>query len=207
MVCFGGLTIYLQTCYYCFVRRSEPSFVHKRIGQVKIMEQQKYETKANEILTWLEHNDAGALGPVIEATLQAGMTATTDEDRDKFWASVRSLCGTLPKSPIRRGIQSNLTAEQMATVDSVTSRIENAFASIGEADLILDVMLPRQTNKRSGRYSSIEEFAADMAQSVQRKLKVAINEKRWNGAYNAADLTGMDLPAPKADNSEVSDSE
>jgi hypothetical protein len=171
------------------------------------MEQQKYETKANEILTWLEHNDAGALGPVIEATLQAGLTADSDEDRDKFWASVRSLCGTLPKSPIRRGIQSNLTAEQMATVDSVTSRIENAFASIGEADLILDVMLPRQTNKRSGRYSSIEEFAADMAQSVQRKLKVAINEKRWNGAYNAADLTGMDLPAPKADNSEVSDSE
>ena len=171
------------------------------------MDSKKYETKANEILTWLEHNDAGALGPVIEATLQAGLTATTDEDRDKFWASVRSLCGTLPTSPIRRGIQSNLTAEQVATVDSVTSRIENAFASIGEADLIMDIMLPRQTSKRSGRYSSIEEFAADMAQSVQRKLKAAISENRWDGSLNGDNLTGMDLPAPKADNSEVSDSE
>ena len=171
------------------------------------MDSKKNETKANEILTWLEHNDAGALGPVIEATLQAGLTATTDEDRDKFWASVRSLCGTLPKSPIRRGIQSNLTAEQVATVDSVTSRIENAFASIGEADLIMDIMLPRQTSKRSGRYSSIEEFAADMAQSVQRKLKAAIAENRWDGSLNGDNLTGMDLPAPKADNSEVSDSE
>ena len=64
------------------------------------MDENKYTEKANEVLEWLKVNDAGALGPVIEATLQAGLTATTDEDRDKFWASVRSLCGTLPKSPI-----------------------------------------------------------------------------------------------------------
>ena len=92
------------------------------------MDKNKYEMKATEILVWLNVNDAGALGPVIEATLQAGLSATTDEDRDKFWASVRSLCGTLPNSPIRRGIQSSLTAEQSANVDSVVSRIETAFA-------------------------------------------------------------------------------
>jgi hypothetical protein len=161
------------------------------------MENEKFNQKANEILTWLEHNDAGALGPVIEATLQAGMTATTDEDRDKFWASVRSLCGTLPKSPIRRGIQSALTAEQLACVDSVTSRIELVFASIGEADLIVDVMHPRQRGDSIGHYPSIEAWAADMASSVKRKLMVAIKENRWDGLLNGDNLTGMALPAPK----------
>tara|TARA_R110001599_G_scaffold5166_2_gene25968 strand:- start:23 stop:550 length:528 start_codon:yes stop_codon:yes gene_type:complete len=170
---------------------------------VKIMEQQKYETKANEILTWLNANDAGALGPVIEATLQAGMTATSDEDRDKFWASVRALCGTLPKSPIRRGIQSSLSAEQSANVDSVTTRIENAFASIGEADLILDVMHPRQRGDSIGPYDSIESWAADMASSINRKLKMALKEDRWDGSLNGDNLTGMALPAPKAEKSEA----
>ena len=72
------------------------------------MDEMKYAEKVGEVLEWLKVNDAGALGPVIQATCEAGLTATTDEDRDKFWASIRSLCGTLPKSPIRRGIQSTL---------------------------------------------------------------------------------------------------
>tara|TARA_R110000744_G_scaffold121036_1_gene225398 strand:- start:1365 stop:1880 length:516 start_codon:yes stop_codon:yes gene_type:complete len=171
------------------------------------MENMKFKEKANEILTWLKSNDAGALGPVIEATLQAGLTATTDEDRDKFWASVRSLCGTLPKSPIRRGIQSSLSAEQSANVDSVTTRIENAFASIGEAALILDVMHPRQRGDSIGPYASIEAWAMDMASSINRKLKMAIKENRWDGSLNGDNLTGMALPESKADKSEDSSEE
>ena len=166
------------------------------------MEKQKYEEKANEILVWLKVNDAGALGPVIEATLQAGLSAETDDDRDKFWASVRSLCGTLPNSPIRRGIQSNLTAEQSANVDSVVSRIETAFASIGEADLILDVMHPRQRGDSIGHYDSIEDWAKNMAQSVMRQLKVALKEKRWDGSLTDG-LTNMALKEPKETETEV----
>jgi len=166
------------------------------------MEQEKYEMKANEILVWLNVNDAGALGPVIEATLQAGLSATTDEDRDKFWASVRSLCGTLPNSPIRRGIQSNLTAEQSANVDSVVTRIETAFASIGEAELILDVMHPRQRGDSIGHYGSIEDWAKSMAQTVMRQLKAALKEDRWNGELTDG-LTNMALKEPKAETTEA----
>ena len=160
------------------------------------MENEKYNQKANEILTWLEHNDAGALGPVIEATLQAGLTATTDEDRDKFWASVRSLCGTLPKSPIRRGIQSSLTAEMSACVDSVVNRIESAFASIGEAELILDVMHPRQRGDSIGHYDSIESWAKAMAASGRRYMMEALNQGRWGGSMTD-NLTKMALKEPK----------
>tara|TARA_R110000787_G_scaffold249084_3_gene354671 strand:+ start:914 stop:1438 length:525 start_codon:yes stop_codon:yes gene_type:complete len=160
------------------------------------MDEMKYNEKANEILTWLKANDAGALGPVIEATLQAGFTATTDEDRDKFWASVRSLCGTLPKSPIRRGIQSSLTATQSANVDSVITRIELAFASIGDAELIMDVFFPRQRGDSMGPYATIEDFSVDMGAKVSRALKLAIKEDRWNGEL-VKGLTGMTPPVPK----------
>lgn len=166
------------------------------------MDKDKYETKANEILVWLNVNDAGALGPVIEATLQAGLTADTDDDRDKFWASVRSLCGTLPNSPIRRGIQSSLTAEQSANVDSVMTRIETAFASIGEADLIIDVMHPRQRGDSIGHYGSIEAWASSMAKTVERQLKAALKEGRWSGELTDG-LTNMALKEPKETETEV----
>lgn len=171
------------------------------------MDENKYTEKANEILEWLKVNDAGALGPVIEATLQAGLTATTDDDRDKFWASTRSLCGTLPKSPIRRGIQSSLTAEQMAAVDSVATRIELAFASIGDADIILDVMMPRQTTDSNGPYASIEDFASDMRAKVVRVIKKAITDNRWDGLLNGDNLTGMTPPEVKVKETEDSSEE
>tara|TARA_R110000850_G_scaffold21286_1_gene62905 strand:- start:64 stop:582 length:519 start_codon:yes stop_codon:yes gene_type:complete len=172
------------------------------------MNEEKYTEKANEVLEWLKVNDAGALGPVIEATLQAGLTATTDEDRDKFWASVRSLCGTLPKSPIRRGIQSSLTAEQMAAVDSVVNRITSAFASIGEEDLILDVFFPRQRGESMGPYGDIEAFASDMGAKVKRSIKKAITDNRWDGLLTDDSLTGMVPPAPtESKTAEVSSEE
>ncbi len=172
------------------------------------MDENKYNEKANEILEWLKVNDAGALGPVIEATLQAGLTATTDDDRDKFWASVRSLCGTLPKSPIRRGIQSSLTAEQLAAVDSVATRIETAFASIGDTDIVLDVMMPRQTADSNGPYSTIEDYASDMRAKVVRVIKKAITDNRWSGLLNDDGLTGMTPPEVKVkEEAEVSSEE
>jgi DnaJ-domain-containing protein 1 len=160
------------------------------------MDMQKYTEKVGEVLEWLKVNDAGALGPVIQATCEAGLTATTDEDRDKFWASIRSLCGTLPKSPIRRGIQSSLTAEQVAAVDSVVNRIESAFASIGEEELMLDVFFPRQRGDSMGPYGNIDAFASDMAAKVKRSIKKAITENRWDGLLDDNMLTGMVPPAP-----------
>lgn len=160
------------------------------------MDEMKYAEKVGEVLEWLKVNDAGALGPVIQATCEAGLEATTDEDRDKFWASIRSLCGTLPKSPIRRGIQSNLTAEQMAAVDSVVNRIVSAFASICEHDLILDVFFPRQRGESMGPYADIEAFASDMGAKVKRSIKKAITDNRWDGLLNDDLLTGMVPPAP-----------
>tara|TARA_B110000902_G_C14149762_1_gene529047 strand:+ start:697 stop:948 length:252 start_codon:yes stop_codon:yes gene_type:complete len=60
------------------------------------MDEEGFLAKATEVLIWLKENEAGALGPVIDATIQAGLTATTDDDRIKFWSSVRSLVSALP---------------------------------------------------------------------------------------------------------------
>ena len=171
------------------------------------MEKTKFDTKANEILIWLDANDAGSLGPVIEATINAGLAETDEQALDRYWNSIRSLCGNLgEKNPVRRGTPSKHSPEALANVDSVETRLMNAFASIGEADLILDIYHPRQNDKHQGHYDSIESWAAAMAASGRRYMMEALNQSRWGGGMTD-NLTNMALKEPKTTKAEVPDSE
>lgn len=171
------------------------------------MDKQKFDTKANEILIWLDANDAGSLGPVIEATIQAGLAETDEQALDRYWNSIRSLCGNLgEKNPVRRGTPSKHSPEALANVDSVETRLMNAFASIGEADLILDIFHPRQNDNHQGHYESIDSWAQAMAASGRRYMMEALNQSRWDGSMTD-NLTNMALKEPKTTKTEVSDSE
>ena len=145
------------------------------------MEQEKATQKVAEIQAWLEHNGetAGALAPLVSECCGLMETQTTDEDRDKVWASIRALLSTLgDKSPIKRGKGSSLNAEQMAVVSAVSNRLQTAFATITEFDLIQQVF-PRST--RDGQYADVEAYADHMASKAESNMKRAIRENRWDG--------------------------
>ena len=161
------------------------------------MEQEKWITKSNEIRAWLEHNDAGAMGAVITVNLDAGDSAASDDDRNRFWEAVRALCKTLPNSPIKKGRGSTLDPAIQAVVDSVSNRIQNAFVTISDADLLLEVMLPH--GKTGGAYADIDAFSKDMAMKAQRVLKAALKDGRWNGQMTEDNLTGLTPPVKESD--------
>ena len=99
------------------------------------MDREKYTNKTNEILTWLDVNDAGAMDSVIRTNIQAGMDSE-DENLDRFWAAVRAVCGTLPVSPIRHGQPSSLAPEIQASVDNVVNRVTDAFVSQSRSGIL-----------------------------------------------------------------------
>jgi len=156
------------------------------------MEQDKWNSKSNGIRAWLEHNDAGAMGAVITVNLDAGDNAASDEDRNRFWEAVRALCKTLPNSPIQKGRGSTLEPAIQACVDGVSNRIQDAFVTISDAELLLEVMLPH--GKTGGAYADIEALAKDMATKAVRVLKAALKEERWDGTMTKDGLTGMTPP-------------
>lgn len=153
------------------------------------MENDKWIMKSNEIRAWLKHNDAGAMSTVITVNLDAGDEAASDEDRNRFWEAVRALCKTLPNSPIKKGRGSTLEPAIQACVDSVQNRVQTAFATISDSDLILEVMLPH--GKTGGVYADIDAFAKDMATKAVRVLKAALKDNRWDGTMTDDELTNM----------------
>ena len=177
----------------------------------------KWTLKTTEIRAWMAHNDAGAMAPVIEQTLDAGDALgdepSQDEERDRFWEAVRAICKTLPNSPIKKGRGSTLEPAVQANVDSVKSRVHLAFAGITDAELLLEVLHPH--GKTGGVYATIEDFASDMADKAVRTMKNALKTTKeqpvpsWDGLMTEDNLTGMPPPASKTsedadeDNSEA----
>lgn len=160
------------------------------------MEKTNFEKKTNEILVWLDVNDAGALEPLIRMNIEIGRASTDPAELERYWASIRSLCGNMEKNPVRRGSPSKHSPETLANVDAVESRLITVFSSIEDADLILDIFHPRQSLESQGHYGSIESWAEHMAASGKRYMMNALNENRWDGELTD-NLTNMALKEPK----------
>ena len=168
-----------------------------------MMDESKWNEKSNDIREWLKHNDAGAMNALIAQTLDAGDSASNDDERNRFWEAVRAICKTPPNSPIKKGRGSTLEPAIQACVDGVVNRIQNAFVTISDADLILEVMLPH--GKTGGAYADIEAFAKDMSMKAQRVLKAALKDNRWDGTMNEDNLTGLTPPVKESDSESSED--
>ena len=81
--------------------------------------------KANQGLAWLNENDAGAFGTVLEDTLNLLVASASDAtEAERLWGAIRSIAGMLPNSFIKRGRGSSLSPEVQASVDSVMNTAE-----------------------------------------------------------------------------------
>jgi len=170
---------------------------------ITMMDENKWAEKSNDIREWLKHNDAGAMNALIAQTLDAGDSASNDDERNRFWEAVRAICKTLPNSPIKKGRGSTLEPAIQACVDGVVNRIQNAFVTISDSDLILEVMLPH--GKTGGAYADIEAFAKDMSMKAQRVLKAALKDGRWDGTMTEDNLTGLTPPVKESDSESSED--
>ena len=105
------------------------------------------------------------------------------------------MCKTLPKgqSPIRKGFASDTPMEVQAIVDSVVTRVISAFAAIGDADLMLEVLMPSRVTKDFNGYANIQELAEYHGTRVRRYLLDAY-PNRWDGKLTKNNLTGVQLP-------------
>ena len=161
----------------------------EKIKQVNNMEQTKLENKIELVQSRLEGHDIGAMLPVLEANFTAALNATTDEDRDKMWSAIRSLCGTLTDANgdkltvIANGRQ---VEPALAIVfESMINTLNNLATTLYADPLIQAIAMP---SSRSGGTYDEASFVESFTESYMNKCKRAINEKRWNGKLNEAGL-------------------
>lgn len=158
------------------------------------MEYNKLIEKTNNIITWLDVNDVGSMDTVLRGLItSAQVEGQTDKQYEQFWASIRSLCGTLPNSPIRKGTQSTLPTQVQAVADSVVNRVINAFVGIGDSELMIDTLMPMR-NTSGEKFTDIQALAEYFGNRVRRLLADSYKNGLWNGEMTKDNITGLTLP-------------
>ena len=157
------------------------------------MDKEKWIEKQEQISEWLNNNDIGAMGTVIRVNLEAGDSATTDEDRDRFWEAIRALCKTLPNSPIQKGRGSTLPIEVQTVLDTLSDEVAQAasdFFAIGNLSNLL------QKHGKSGGGLFIEdEYPKYMVQSIMSHMRRRYKDGIWDGTLEG--LNSQTFPQPE----------
>ena len=165
---------------------------------MKNMEYNKLVEKTNNIITWLDVNDVGSMDTVLRGLItSAQVEGQTEKQYERFWASIRSLCGTLPNSPIRKGTQTILPTQVQAVADSVVNRVINAFVGIGDSELMVDTLMPMR-NTSGEKFADIQALAEYFGGRVRRLLTDSYKAGNWNGELTKDNITGLTLPVKEA---------
>ena len=159
------------------------------------MNTKNWTKNTNAVLAWLEREERGDNGKAIELSIMLGNGAENDDMRSTYWTAIRSIGSVYDDFPVaRRGRESSLPDDVEQNALSVKNAVQSAFATIGSADLILQVILPH--GRTGGAFADIEALAENYAEKAYKALLTGYKEGRWDGSLDG-DSPNMPPPAVK----------
>ena len=147
------------------------------------MKKENWITNTNRVLAWLEIEDRGEAAELIQMSITLGNKSKSEEMLTNYWTAIRNIGSEFTDFPKARvGSNDILDTQSRVHADSVHQNLMNAFATIGEDELILTTVLPH--GRTGGVYDSMQSFAKVIADKAVRDLVIAYKEKRWTGKMN-----------------------
>ena len=169
------------------------------------MNYDKYMEKTNAVLAHIDTVDIGAIETAVRSTVMAGQVeGLTPKQYGQFWASVRTLCSTLPKSlsPIGHGTQSSVPSQQLSYATSAEQTILNAIVAIGDNDplaaqLMVELIMPARMTAKRPAFTDLADLGNYFAGRAKDEAVDAYKETRWNGEVNKDGSLGVTPKQPK----------
>lgn len=160
------------------------------------MDKEKLIEKCNKVLAWLDANDAGAMEQVIRTNIEAALKADNDEERDKMWTAVRSVCNVLDNSPIRRmqGASSKYDAVQQANFDALENEIQQSLGVLWNSGN-MQYVLQRHGKSGGGLFDSDEDYYTYASKAMMRHMKDRLDDGIWDGTIDG--LSSQTFPEPE----------
>lgn len=150
----------------------------------------------NEVQAWLELEDRGDVGQAISLSIMLGNNCEDDDLRSTYWTAIRSIGSPYESFPkARRGRESALPELVELNATSVKNAVYAAFVGISNTELLMTVILPH--GRTGGSYSSVEDYAKNMAKKAYNALVQGYKEGRWDGTMNG-EIPAMTPPAVKS---------
>ena len=137
------------------------------------------------------------MGQAISLSIMLGNNCNDDDLRSTYWTAIRSIGSPYESFPkARRGRESALPELVELNATSVKNAVYAAFVGISNTELLMTVILPH--GRTGGAYSSVEDYAKNMAKKAYNALVQGYKDGRWDGTMEDS-VPQMASPAVKAD--------
>lgn len=111
---------------------------------------------------------------VLDHMLKEALKAKTEQEAERFWASIRTYCKTIENSPFTVN-RSNLPVEVQEVLNSIKEEVHNASSIYFDA---IGLYLRKHGKSKGGRlFASADEYATMMANLTYGKLRNEYNDK------------------------------
>ena len=144
------------------------------------MKRENWIKNVNGVTRWLEQDDRGEQGQAIQLSIMLGNNTDDEALMSTYWTAIRSIGSVFDDFPkARKGRESSLPSEVHNNVLSVRSLVHNAFVTMSNPEVILNVILPH--GRTGGAYADMDALANYFADKAETALTTGYKSGRWDG--------------------------
>lgn len=142
------------------------------------MNTEKFSANIAKVRAWMNENDAGEMGAILEAQMR--LPANDDQERERIWSAIRAIAGMLPNSPIKKGRGSSLPLEVQTLIDAISHEygVEMGVAwNAGDNRYLMR----KHGKSGGGLFANQDEVLESHKAKMASELKKRFNDGIWDG--------------------------
>jgi hypothetical protein len=150
------------------------------------MNTEKWNTKKQLIVNYVQNNDVGGFAPIIMGTVALVDEAQTDESRQTLVESIRAIFKTIDPNKVsgafRTGKQPTLPASVLSVLMTIMATVKTNLQDLFNSDHMANLLIPHGKSKDMGDlFSDDEQYAQYESKRIEARLNKWYRSKIWDG--------------------------
>ena len=168
------------------------------------MNEEKWTTKRELIVSYVNNNDVGAFQAIVVGTVEA-IDKIQPDDRTPLIESLRSIFKTIDPNKVsgafRTGKASSLPASVISVLGGIMSDVRANLQDLFNAPHMSHLLTPHGKSKDMGNlFVNDEQYAEYEAKRIEGRLTRWYREKVWNGTLEG--LSMLSFPSMEVEEEE-----
>lgn len=168
------------------------------------MNEEKWTTKRELIVSYVNNNDVGAFQAIVVGTVEA-IDKTQPDDRTPLIESLRSIFKTIDPNKVsgafRTGKASSLPASVISVLGGIMSDVRANLQDLFNAPHMSHLLTPHGKSKDMGNlFVNDEQYAEYEAKRIEGRLTRWYREKVWDGTLEG--LQTLSFPSMEVEEEE-----
>jgi len=169
------------------------------------MNTEKWNTKKQLIVNYVQNNDVGGFAPIVMGTVTLIDEAQTDESRQSLVESIRAIFKTIDPNKasgaFRTGKQPTLPASVLSVLMTIMATVKANLEDLFLSEHMANLLIPHGKSKDMGNlFSDEQQYAQYESKRIEARLTKWYRSKIWDGTLEG--LQTLNFPSMEVEEEE-----